>query len=357
MQAAKIFLLFAFLCFLIPTSALGQDVVQAQKLFQSGVKAGQAGRYEEAIELFNQAYNLAPARSRPAILFNIAVIEDSKPNNCEGARRALDRFLSECTSTCRDHDLGKNRVDALEERCNVAVSVTSEPPGVSAYLDDTLIGVTPTETNSFPGTYQIRLELDGYETLEEEFKIEDSKPLKLNYTLEKSVPLGRLRLVNIPANLMLSLDDEMIGAEALRGITVPVGEHVLEMRTLNPPRSYATTINVEDDSVTTVDVQARKSIFERAEIPKAAVYTFWSSAAVTAVAAGIGTGFLIARESTVSNIDNTQDPVRRQDLRGDLNGQGNAAAVAFATAGVAAGAALTSWLWPSITQGKEPLYW
>jgi len=44
------------------------------------------------------------------------------------------------------------------------IRVTSEPPGAVVWLNDTEIGRTPAEADfTFYGSYDVRLELDGYE--------------------------------------------------------------------------------------------------------------------------------------------------------------------------------------------------
>jgi PEGA domain-containing protein len=46
------------------------------------------------------------------------------------------------------------------------IRVTSEPPGAIVWLNDTEIGRTPTEAEfTFYGSYDVRLELDGYEPI------------------------------------------------------------------------------------------------------------------------------------------------------------------------------------------------
>lgn len=46
------------------------------------------------------------------------------------------------------------------------IRVTSEPTGAAAYLNDVEVGRTPVEVDfTWFGTYEVRLEMDGYETL------------------------------------------------------------------------------------------------------------------------------------------------------------------------------------------------
>lgn len=45
------------------------------------------------------------------------------------------------------------------------ISITSEPPGALVRLNDVDVGRTPLETNfKYHGTYDVQLELEGYET-------------------------------------------------------------------------------------------------------------------------------------------------------------------------------------------------
>ncbi len=46
------------------------------------------------------------------------------------------------------------------------ITITSDPPGATAYLNDVNIGRTPAQTDfTWFGTYDVRLELQGHDTL------------------------------------------------------------------------------------------------------------------------------------------------------------------------------------------------
>ena len=169
-------------------------------------------------------------------------------------------------------------------------------------------------------------------------------------------PLGKLRLINLPSEVKVILDGQSIGAEGLAGVSRKVGMHKLAL-TDTKGRSFAKYIEVRRGEESIVDVGGSLALFYRQGRPKAAIATFWSSVGVAVVGAAVGTTFAAMQSSTKSDRDATNDPIEFNDLQNDVEQQGLAAAIAFSAAGTGALVALSAWLWPTLTEGEDPLYW
>ena len=68
------------------------------------------------------------------------------------------------------------------------LSITSEPTGAVVYLDDAEIGSTPVEVETGAGGYRIRIEAEGYETVERGIAIAAGERQELSWTLTAEPP-------------------------------------------------------------------------------------------------------------------------------------------------------------------------
>jgi len=95
------------------------------------------------------------------------------------------------------------------------ITIESDPPGALAYLNDVEVGRTPVSVPfTFYGTYDVRLELDGYQTLQTTAKAEaplweapgpdliaealpgnNEVEIKWNFTMEQAGPVDEKQLV------------------------------------------------------------------------------------------------------------------------------------------------------------------
>lgn len=64
-----------------------------------------------------------------------------------------------------------------------SVRITSEPVGALVYINETLRGNTPFTHEAAVGVFRLKLELEGYRTLEKPLSIEADKTLDVNFKL------------------------------------------------------------------------------------------------------------------------------------------------------------------------------
>ncbi|HEX6766466.1 MAG TPA: tetratricopeptide repeat protein [Polyangiaceae bacterium] len=101
---------------LVPARALAQDPSAddlARRHFDSGAAYLQESDYENALKAFQKAYELS---KRPAILINIATVEERR-GNLDGAIKALKSYL-ELEPTGEHAETTKLRLQNLEKRAS-----------------------------------------------------------------------------------------------------------------------------------------------------------------------------------------------------------------------------------------------
>ncbi len=322
---------------------------EVRALFRQATLKAREGDPKEAARLYELAYERYP---HPDILFNIAASKAEVPNNCRRAHAAYERFIAACKK-CRNRTLGLRRLELLEDQCRVQVVVRSEPMGAEVLVDGQRRGQTPITFRAWPGMLKLSLRKSGYAALEETLTVVEATPMVQSYDLQ---PFGRLRFVNLANEVSVVLDGRSVGAEGLVGIQRKVGMHKLAL-TDPDGRSFVKFVEVRRGEESVIDVGGALELFYQQGRPKGTVAVFWSSVGVAVVGAAVGTTFAVLQGATISDRDATNDPIEFNDLQNTVDRQGLASAIAFSAAGAGAMVALSAWLWPTLTEGGDPLYW
>jgi serine/threonine protein kinase len=125
---------------------------------------------------------------------------------------------------------GNNQIRRTLQRKRVKFVVKTDPPGARVYLESEELGASPVEKNILPGSYEIRLEKEGFETRTETVSLEfDSEK---EYSLVKLAPV-RIRIIVSPwADVYL--DGKLIGQiPPVKLLSVDVGRHTIEFRRMD----------------------------------------------------------------------------------------------------------------------------
>ena len=151
-------------CLVAPEAAHAQpaeDPVKevARQRFQAGVRAYDAGNYEEARTAFEQAYTLAKA---PAILLNLGLSE-TKTNRCVSGGNHLIQFLREYKEATPEQ---KTAATAAIEDCKkkaALLTISVDAPGAEVTIDGTSVGKSPIVDPYFvePGQHVVIASLSG----------------------------------------------------------------------------------------------------------------------------------------------------------------------------------------------------
>ena len=324
---------------------------QLEELAQEAFEAASLGQYKEAIERLEFAYEIHPS---PTILFNIAAVEAQRPNRCQAAHAAFKRFLDNCDN-CKQRAMGESRLQRIEEQCQVEVTVQTTPPGATIFFDGEPISSAPVTVRRWPGVMEIRAELDGYTPRIRSLTVVEATPQNVLLDLEEIKKKGQLQLFNLKGSTRIIVDGRVMGAEALRGIELPIGPHRVDITTKDG-RTVSEYAEIQAKQILRFDVATtiERLAASREERPPR-VWPFWASAGAAVVAGGIGTGFLIARASTENEARNTYGG-RQADLINRANEEGTVGSIALGVAGGAALTAVTTWLWPTLTGKGKPLF-
>lgn len=105
-----------------PALAQSSEDQQARALFDAGRTAYDAGRFEQAMRYFREAYELS---HRPALLFNIASAAD-RLLDIEAALEAYRAYL-EAVPNAENRELAQSRITFLEGRLRAQSGGRSEP--------------------------------------------------------------------------------------------------------------------------------------------------------------------------------------------------------------------------------------
>jgi hypothetical protein len=192
--------------------------------YERGAALYSQGDFESAIDEFVAGYCDGGYAS---LLYDIGSTFE-RLARYEKAVAYLERFVSESTddTDAVKRDIAAFRVRVLR-RTPSRITVATAPPGAQVSLLGATGVVARTEANGAEllvarGRYTLRVEMPGYEPIEESIQVSIGRPYSFYFRLEPQ--RGRLRVFVRPAHARIFVDDRLVGlgtyAEA-----IPVGEH------------------------------------------------------------------------------------------------------------------------------------
>ncbi|WP_433937007.1 tol-pal system YbgF family protein [Sorangium cellulosum] len=111
----------------------------ARQRYEDGVKAYDAGRFEDARSAFRQVYTL---KRHPAVLLNLGQSE-LRSNHLEDAGNHLQQFLREHTTATPEQRAAAEKAIADVKRRTGFIVVVADANGADISIDGTLIGKAP----------------------------------------------------------------------------------------------------------------------------------------------------------------------------------------------------------------------
>jgi tetratricopeptide (TPR) repeat protein len=154
----------------------------ARRQFERGSSLYREGRYPEAAEAFEAAYQSVP---NPVVLYNLGQCYE-RMGQLERAVGAYQGYLREVPGA-EDRGAVQATVASLEERLAAArrprVSIASSPSGAALTLDGTPQGTTPWAGPLEAGPHRLGLTLEGHLPLERAFEVRAGEPLQLELAL------------------------------------------------------------------------------------------------------------------------------------------------------------------------------
>lgn len=156
----------------------------------------------------------------------------------------LDDTLSVSAQTVNNPSYNLEQIDPIN------VLIDSDPQGASIYIDDRggSEGNTPRRVNLMPGTRTIRLSLDGYSDITDEFELtEDTR--ELSYNLEKYV--GFLTVNSTPENAILLIDGTRQTAKENLELTPGIKSLEIRAQGYDP---QTRTVEIEQSDTLSIDI-------------------------------------------------------------------------------------------------------
>lgn len=146
-----------------PAAAPADGVTEvARQRYQEGVKAFDAGRYEEARAAFQQAYALKRAS---AVLLNVALSELRTPlDHSDDAGNHFQQFLREVPAASPEQRTTAEKGIADAKRRAGVIAVTVDAAGADVSIDGTSIGKAPIADPVFvkPGKHTLFAQYQGH---------------------------------------------------------------------------------------------------------------------------------------------------------------------------------------------------
>lgn len=169
-----------------PTPSLGatctQDAVSCgRSAFKAGVEAYEAERYTEAIEHFRQAQT---ARPHPVVLFNLALAE-ARGGKLRDAIRHLDEVMADPqTSQEVRAKAERERARADGRLARIEVDASGK---VELLVDGVLVAGSPPVAALDPGSYDVRVRLDGRTVIERRVDLSEAERLRLTVERQREI--------------------------------------------------------------------------------------------------------------------------------------------------------------------------
>jgi hypothetical protein len=217
------------LALLGPTAASGQAdeaTEKAKALFGKGKAELDAGRYPEALVLFQEAYALKPV---PAMLKNIAVVHESMGN----LPAAVDNYSRYLESSPKDAEKINEAVAALKRTLATTwatVDLTTDPPGAQVWIGSKAgppRGTTPFQLQVAAGKQTLILEKPGFQMVTRPITLSPGRTTPVGIALPPLMPILVVRSAPVGAEVVI--DGRVVGKTPFNQAVLG-GKRTLEVR-------------------------------------------------------------------------------------------------------------------------------
>jgi tetratricopeptide (TPR) repeat protein len=165
------------------------DTTSAKQMFEQGVSAFEAARYQEALDSFLEAYRLKP---HPLVRVNIANCYDKLDRPVEAVAN-FELFLESGAGAPEQRDEVKDAVKRLKKRIGKLVLLVS-PDGARVSIDAVDERTAPIKEpiTLTAGLHKVSVRLDGYEPVLREVEVrgDATSELALKLTRASATPVA-----------------------------------------------------------------------------------------------------------------------------------------------------------------------
>ena len=167
-----------------------EDQDLAVELFERGAKAYKSGDFANAIDWFNNAYELDPD---PVILYNLARAYDGD-GQLQEAEKIFNQLIADDNAPQEIKDRAQTELIRYANRKSSGqLQINSLPSGAKVFINGEDTGETTPYQSSFDtGNFIVVLKLEGYQDLQEAFSIAKDETTNLNLELQEGSGLSGL---------------------------------------------------------------------------------------------------------------------------------------------------------------------
>lgn len=229
------------------------DKARAEALKQEGNDRYKAGRYKEAIEKFQMAFDINEDGN---LLYSIG-ISYQQLEAWQECVNQLERYL-ETAPVGAKRDRAENSRKSCDARIETdqQLIISSVPAGARIYVDDKSKGVqgqTPFRTDVRPGNHTIWLEKSGFEPVKREIQVQKREPFRLDVPLEPIKNQGWIFVDCSVIDARIFIDGKTEGLTPLHEpLSHKAGAHQIVVERDGYTR-FAQHVMVKKGQVTTVD--------------------------------------------------------------------------------------------------------
>jgi tetratricopeptide (TPR) repeat protein len=247
LRAAISLLLLSSLLLSPPAQAKPDDTIK--RLYNEAKADLNEGRYSFALESFKRALTLAAEQDALVDVWRTTLGVALTYQYMEQPEHTIEYFRRFVDSTDRNRDrlpekwakrrtLVRNQIAELEEemlRKYARIALDSDPSGARVMVDGKVPGADGDATSPFalylkPGSYTVRLELEGYEATEVPLKVTAGSRETVNVPLYAMSRPGTLTVTTGDEGAEVFLDGTLMGAGATVTFQAAPGAHVVRVR-------------------------------------------------------------------------------------------------------------------------------
>lgn len=224
-------LLLGALSHAVPVTALAQASARYEEARSKAKQAFAEGRYDDAARYFRDAFEAEP---RGNLLYNIGLCYE-KAGDITNAVMFYQRYV-EAVPGAPNRPAIQRQILELKKQLQgryVEVSVSSQPPGATIFVDDKskgAMGTAPITFQLLPGNYTIIGELQGHEAARRTVEVRDGLPATVDLRPVPNHLVGSVRIMASEVGAEVKVDGQRVGrtpvADPLR---LKAGRHELEV--------------------------------------------------------------------------------------------------------------------------------
>jgi hypothetical protein len=140
------------------------------------------------------------------------------------------RFTGDLQTIYRELDRPAESIrDLVAGGGTAPVQVETAEPGAMVYLDNLYLGRTPVNGRALPGSYDLRVDQEGFQTFRRRVVIEGERTNSFRVRSPRTKHQARLKVTSQPADVRVFLDLDYIGTTPLERDDLPPGAHRLRL--------------------------------------------------------------------------------------------------------------------------------